>query len=157
MSVVWLPTHNQLSFFKIVLFSIFLSFLTMFHLFQGDRTCGEQLMQSPEQKKNPAVIWCHEFSAATSIIASSLDLDVLCSVQGVFQVHFLAADIQLQPPIFPCVPLYLCESLRRWAQGAAFEPHSAGAVQGQTQGDWCYSLNLTAGALMFLVIYSTFS
>lgn len=51
MSVAWLPTQNQLFFFHIVLFSIFLPLLTMFHLSQGDRTCGEQLMQSPEQEK----------------------------------------------------------------------------------------------------------
>lgn len=37
-----------------------------------------------------------------------LDLGVLCSVQGVFQVPFLSCTYQTA--IFPCVPLYLCES-----------------------------------------------
>lgn len=53
----------------------------------------------------------------------SVDLDL-----GVFQVPFLSCTYQTA--IFPFVPLYLCESERKWAQGAAFEPHSAGAVQG---------------------------
>lgn len=121
----------------------------MFHLFQGDRIYGEHLI------KSPAVIWCREFNAATSISASSLGLDVLCLVQVMFQAHFLAADIE--PPSFPCVHLYLCESKRKWVQGAASEAHSAGAVQEPTQGDLCCSFSATAGAPMFLVIYSILS